>query len=96
METEHFGYVIVQHLIKFSTCPHDIIYIFQIYIFLLDNSPQQELNNKTPSLGSMKSVEGFIWKMLVLKMCLSDVGTKEPGEHEVSKLPKMINVSFKL
>lgn len=44
----------------------------------------------------MSSVEGFIWEMLGLKICLSDVGTKEPGEHEVSKFPVAINVSFKL
>lgn len=40
-------------------------------------------------------MEGLILEMLVLKMCLSDVGTKEPGEHEVSKFPIVINVSFK-
>lgn len=38
------------------------------------------------------------WEILALRMFLSDVGTKEPGQHEdeVSKSPTVIHAAYKL
>lgn len=49
-------------------------------------------------MGFFQVLYQNIWEILGLKMSLSDVGTKEPGQHEneISKSPTVVHAAFKL